>query len=165
MFCEDASPSTCFSAGARHALSAPSLHQRFAIRLLVEAHFHHINAYIEAEHRACKGERRTPLPGAGLGGEPLHTSLLVVKRLGYGGVGFVAARRPHPFVFVVDPGGRIERPLQATRPIERRRTPLTIDFAYWFGDLNRALCRHFLLDQRHWKQRFEILGSYRLQRP
>src|SRR6516225_10371087 len=159
MFREDAPPRICFRARARHALSTPGLHQRLAVRFLLEAHFHHIDAYIEAKHGARKGERRAPLPGAGLGGESLDAGLLVVKGLGHSGVGFVAARWAHPFVFVVDPGGRIERPLQPARPIERRWPPLTVDFADWFGDLDHALGRHLLLDQRHWEQGLEILWS------
>src|SRR5271166_4930717 len=127
MFGKDAPPGMRFAAWARHALSTPSLHHRLAVRLLLEAYLHHIDAHIETEHGARVGERGAPLPGAGLGGEPLDAGLLVVKGLGYGGVGFVAARRAHPFVFVIDPGGRIERPLQPARSIERRRAPLTVD--------------------------------------
>src|SRR6516165_6559253 len=129
MFGKDAPPSACFGARACHALSTPSLHQRFAVRLLLETHFHHIDAYVEAEYGACKGERRAPLPRAGLGGEPLDTGLITVKGLGDGGVGFVATCRAHPFVFVVDPGRRIECPLQPARSTKRGRPPLTIDFA------------------------------------
>src|SRR6516225_6266585 len=165
MFSEDTPAGICFSARARHAFGTPSLHQRLAVRLLLETDFDHIDAHIEAEYNACKGERRAPLAGTGLGGEPRDTGLLVVKGLGHRGVGFVTSGGAHPFVFVIDLGGGIERPLQPARPIERRRSPLTVDFADRLGDFDRALGRYLLLDQRHWKQRFEILWSDGLQGP
>src|SRR6516164_2165166 len=126
MFCEDAPPGICFAARARHALGAPSFHHRLAIRLLIEADPYHVHAHVEAEYRTREGERGAPLPGAGLGGKSLDASVLVVKGLGYGGVGFVAARRAHPFIFVVDPCRRIERPLQSARSIEWRGPPLAV---------------------------------------
>src|ERR1700739_2166087 len=131
-------PDTCFSAGARHAIGAPSLHQRLAIRLLIEADLYHVHAHIEAEYRAREGERRAPLSRAGLGSEPLDAGLLVVEGLSYGRIGFVAARRAHPLVFVVDLGRRIESPLQPARPIERGGTPLAVDLPVRFGDFDRA---------------------------
>src|SRR6516162_2920876 len=104
MFCEDAPPGICFAARARHALGAPSFHHRLAIGLLIEADAYHVHAHIEAEYRTREGERRAPLPGAGLGGKSLDASVFVVEGLSYRRVGFVAARRAHPFIFVVDPG-------------------------------------------------------------
>src|SRR6516165_8949668 len=165
MFSEDTPAGICFSARARHAFGTPSLHQRLAVRLLLEADFDHIDTHVETKHSARKGKCRAPLAGTGLGGEPRDASLFVVKGLGYRGVWFVAAGGAHPFVFVIDFGGGIERSLQPARPIKRRRSPLAVDFADRLGDFDRALARYLLLDQRHWKQRFEILRSNRFQSP
>src|SRR6516165_6144366 len=127
MFCEDAPPGICFAARARHALAAPSFHHRLAIGLLIEADPYHVHAHIEAEYRTREGERGAPLPGTGLRGKSLDASVLIVKGLGYSGVVFVAARRTHPFIFVVDLGRSIERPLESACPIKWRGPPLTVD--------------------------------------
>src|SRR5882762_11287185 len=102
MFLQDAPPGICFAARARDALGTPSLHQSLAVRLLLEAHLHHVDAHVETKHRAREGERRTPLPGAGLGREPPDAGFLVIKGLSHGGVRLVAASWAHPFIFIVD---------------------------------------------------------------
>ena len=50
-------------------------------------------------------------------------------------------------------------------PIERRRPPELIDFPHLVRDVDPALLRHLLLDQRHGKDRQQVFRSNRLQRP
>src|SRR5207237_9643411 len=99
-------------AGPRDASGAPGFHQRLAVGLLLEADAHHVDAHLETEEGAGKSQRRTPLPGAGLRREPPDTSLLVVEGLRHGGVRLMAASGADALVFVINPGGGIQRPLQ-----------------------------------------------------
>src|SRR4029079_123918 len=84
---------------------------------------------LKAEQRAGKCERRAPLASAGLGRKPLDALLLVVPGLRHRGVRLVRARRRDALVLEVDLRRRIERPLEATRADERRRTPHAVDVA------------------------------------
>ena len=53
----------------------------------------HVHLALEVELRAGEGERRAPLAGAGLGGEPRDALRLVVEGLRHRGVGLVRAGR------------------------------------------------------------------------
>ena len=61
-------------------------------------------------------ERRAPLAGAGLGGEPGDALRLVVERLRHRGVRLVRAGRRHRLVLEVDAGRRARAPPRAARP-------------------------------------------------
>ncbi len=95
----------------------------------------------------------------------LDAGFLVVERLRHRGVGLVDAGGAHAFVLVVDARRGVERLLQPARAEQRRRPPLPVDVAHRPRNLDLALGAHLLLDQRHRKQRREIVGADRLQRP
>ena len=146
MLREDGTPGRGRVARAGDALCPEGLHEGASIRLVVEAHLDHVDDDLEAEHGPGQGERRAPLTGTGLGGDPLHAFLFVVEGLRDGGIGLMTAGRAHALVLVVDLRRRLERFLQSTCPVEWRGAPLPIDLAYRLGDLDLALAAHLLLD-------------------
>ena len=162
MFLQDGAAAIGLVRRRRDAARAIGLHQRAAVRLLIERHPHLEDQHVDAEQRAGEGERRAPLPGAGLGAQPLDTGLLVVPGLRDRGVGLVRARRRDAFVFEVDFGGSAELLLEAARADQGRRPPHPIDVAHRLGNVDVTLCRHLLHDQFHRKQRLEIGGTDRL---
>src|SRR5262249_19105369 len=125
---------------------AVALHQQAAIGLLVVAHLDHVDGAVETEEAAGHREGAAPLAGAGLGRESPDAFLLVVVRLGDGGVRLVAADRAHALVLVVDPGRRLEVLLQAKGAMQRRRPPELVDVAHLVRDVDPAVGAHFLLD-------------------
>src|SRR5262249_60412067 len=129
-----------------------------AIGLLVVRDLHHVHLALQAEEAARLGQRGAPLASAGFRGEAGDFLLLVVVRLRHRRVWLVTAGRADAFVLVVDPRRGIERLLEATGAIERRRAPETIDVAHRFRNLDPALLAHRLLDQLHGKQRREAFG-------
>ena len=151
-------------ARARDAFRAIGLHQRPPVGLLVVGDLDHVDLDLEAEQRAGEGERRAPLPRAGLGRELRDAFLLVVEGLGHGGVGLVAAGGADALVFVEDARGRSERLLQPPSAIKRRRAPHAIDVADRLRDLDLPFAAHFLADERHRKQRAKIVRPDRLTR-
>ena len=116
-------------AWARDAFRAVGLHQRPPVGLLIVGDPDHVDLDFEAEQRAGEGERRAPLPGAGLGRKLGYALFLIVEGLGDRGVGLVAPGGADALVFVEDARGRSERLLEPPRAIERRRTPQAIDVA------------------------------------
>ena len=136
-------------ARAGEDLGAPGLHHRAAERLLLVADLDHEDAHRQAEHLAGEGYRRTPLAGAGLGGQPLGAGHLVVEGLRHGGVRLVRTGRRNAFVLVEKLGRRAERLLQTQRATERGRAPQGVDLAHFLGNGDPALGRHFLLEDRH----------------
>ena len=54
--------------------------------------------------------------------------------------------------------------LETARAVERGRPPLPVDVAHRLRDLDLALGRDLLQDQRHREERREIVGADRLQR-
>ena len=88
--------------------------------------------------------------------EPLDAGLLVVPGLRHRGVGLVRAGRRDALILVVDFGRRPELLLEPARADQRRRPPHAVDVAHRFGNLDVALGRDLLEDQRHRKQRLEI---------
>src|SRR5262249_41240397 len=119
---------------------------------------------LDPEYLAREGERGSPLSGAGLGGDASDAFLVVVVGLGDRGVRLVAPGRRDALPLVVDARRRPERLLQAVGPVERRRSPQTIDVPDRFRDVDPALLAHLLLDDLHWKERHEILGADGLER-
>ena len=154
-----ARPESVSSARARDALRAVGLHQRPPIGLLVVGDLDHVDLDFEAEQRAREGERRAPLPGAGLGRQLRDALLLVVESLGDGGVGLVAAGGAHALVFVENARARSERLLEPPRAIERRRSPHPVDVAHRRRDFDMPLAADFLADQRHRKEGREIVRA------
>ena len=150
--------------GRSGAGRAPGFHQRPAVGFLIVGNPHHEDFHFDAEQRPGEGQRGTPLPGAGFGGDAFDAGFLVVERLSDGGVGFVAAGRTDAFVLVIDPRRSAERPFQPAGPIQRAGSPLPIDLPDRFRNLDLSLGGHFLLDQRHREQRRQIIRPDRLQR-
>ena len=110
---EDRLAGVGLAARACDAFRAVGLHQRPPIRLLIVGDPDHVDFDFEAEQRAGEGERRTPLPRAGLGRELGHALFLVVKSLGDGGVRLVAAGRADALVFVEDARRSFRAPARA----------------------------------------------------
>ena len=163
MLGEHRAPGVGVLAGARDAGRAVGLHHRLAVGLLVEAHPHHVHLHLQPEERRRVGQRRAPLPGPGLRRQTRDPRFLVVERLGDGGVGLVAAGGAHPLVLVVDARGGIEGLLQPAGAVERGRAPRAVRLAHRRRDLDLALGRHLLPDQRHRKERREVVGTDRLE--
>ena len=153
--------------GARRGdhLRPPRLHHVAPVRLLVVADAHHVDLHVDAEELPGERERAAPLAGARLRRDPLHAGFLVVEGLRDRGVRLVAAGGAHSLVLVVDLRRRAERLLEAVRAIERRRPPQLVDVTHGPGDLDPALARHLLLDERHREERGEVGRADRLLRP
>ena len=144
---------------------APGLHHRAPVRLLVVGGADHPDLAVDAVLRAGEGQRAAPLPGAGLGGEPLGALGRVVVRLRDGGVRLVRPGRRHALVLVVDPRRGVQRLLQPVRPVQRGGPPQPVDVQHLVRDGDVGVGRHFLADQLHREQRREILRAHRLARP
>ena len=138
------------------AARAVGFHQRAAIGFLIVGDADLEHGHFHAEQRAGKGQRGAPLAGAGFGREPFDALLLVVPGLRHRGVRLVRACGRDAFVFVINLGRRAERLLQTLRAHQRRRPPHAVDVADRLGDVDGALLRYLLQDQRHRKQRLEI---------
>ena len=143
---------------------AKRLDHQAAIGLLVVAGAHLPDLALEVEQRAGESKGGAPLAGAGLRGELLHPSKLVVVRLRNSRVGLVAARRAHPFVLVIDVCRRAERLLEAVGAEQRRRPPLAIHVKDGPGDVDVAVLGDLLQDQVHREERSEVVGSRWLER-
>src|SRR5260370_10896403 len=133
MFRQILPPGICFLGGARTALSAPSLHQRLAVGLLLETDAHHVDAHLKPEQGARKGQRRTPLPGAGFGREPLNAGFLVIEGLRHGGVRLVAAGRADALLLFINSCGGVASPAPPAGWFERGGAPppLVLADALW----------------------------------
>ena len=162
---EDRSPVVGVRRRAGNARRAERFHEQPTIGLLVVRHPHHEDLNVDAEQRARERQRRAPLAGAGLRGDLPGARFPVVKGLRHRRVRLVAAGWTHAFVLVVDPGWRLESLLEPPRTEERCRTPLPVDVAHGFGDLDLARARNLLHDERDREQRREIVRSDRLHRP
>ena len=101
--------------------AAESLDHHPAVRLRVVRSADLPHLALEAEHRAGHRQRRAPLPGAGLGGQPAYALLGVVERLRHRGIRLVAAGRADALVLVVDVRRRAERLLEPVRPVQAAR--------------------------------------------
>ena len=140
-------------------LGAPELHHALAVGLLLEAHLHHVDGALEAEHLAGQRDGAAPLPGAGLAGDALRAADLVVVGLGHGGVGLVRAGRRDPLVLVVDVGRGAERLLEPVGAEERAGAPDLVDLADLVGDLHPAFRAHLLLDEPHGEEGEQVGGG------
>ena len=150
--------------GAVHG-GAERLHHQAPVGLLVVADPDLPHFALEPEQRAGQRERAAPLAGARLCRELPNPGFGVVVRLGHRSVGLVAAHRAHPFVLVVDARGGLERLLKAVCPEERAGPPLAVDVEDGPRDLDEPFRRDLLEDEVHRKQRGEVVGAGRLERP
>ena len=141
---------------------SPGLHHRATIGFLAVADLDHIDAHVETEHLPGQRHRTAPLAGAGFGGDALDAGLLVVIRLGHGGVGFVRTCRGNALVLVVDARRCAQRFLEPRCAHQRRRSPQPIDFAHGLRNRNPALGRHLLLENRHRENRAHLFRRRRL---
>ena len=148
--------------GAVH-LAAEGPHQHAAVGLLVERRTDLPDLAVEPENAAGKGERGSPLPGAGLGGQPAYAVDRVVVGLRHGGVGLVRADGRDALVLVVDVRGGVERLLEAAGAVQRRRPPQPVDVEHLAGDVDVALAGDLLRDQLRREQRCQVVGADRLQ--
>ena len=155
-------PASVSSDGLRWTVAAPGLDHRPAVGLLVVGDADHEHLAFELEHLTGERQRRAPLPGAGLGRELANPGLRVVERLRDRGVRLVRARRRDALVLVVDVGRRIQGPFEPASTQQRRRAPKLVDLADLVRDLDLGLGRDLLLDQRHRKQRRQVLRPQRL---
>ncbi len=149
---------------ARRDGGAEGLHQDAAVRLALVgvADLPHLAGL--AEDLRGERERRSPLAGPGLGGEP-HAALLgVVVRLRHRRVGLVRADGALALVLVVDPRGGAEGGLEATRAVQRAGTPQAVDLAHLLGDLDPPLGGRLLRDEPHREERGQVVGDQRLLR-
>ena len=121
--------------------AAERLDHHLAVGLLVVRRPHLPDLALQAELRARERQRRAPLPGTGLGGQPPDARLRVVERLRHRGVRLVRAGRRDAFVLVVDPRRRAERLLQPVRPEQRARPPQPVDVEHLLGDVDVLLGR------------------------
>ena len=160
---EDAATGVGHVGGRRVHGRAPRLHHRPAIGFLLVRHLDHVDRDLEAEQRAGKGERRAPLSGSRLGGQPLHALFGVVVGLGYGGVGLVRTGGRDSFVLVVDVRRRVQRLLEAIGAIDRAWPPDAINLSHLVRDLDPRFGRHLLRDDRLREDRREVGGTHRLQ--
>ncbi len=87
---------------ARVDRRAERLHHHAAVRLLPVRDADHEDLALEPVQLRRVGQRRAPLPGAGLGRDALAAVLRAVERLRHGRVGLVRAGRAAALVLVVD---------------------------------------------------------------
>ena len=118
----------------RDDLRAVHLHDRATLRLLLVGAAHHIDGEIESEITARHAERRAPLPRARLGGESLEPLLFCVVRLRDRAVELMAAAGVVTLELVIDLGRRVEIPLEAVRPDQRRGTVHLVEISDLVGD-------------------------------
>ncbi len=141
------------------------LHHRPPVRLLVVGGAHLPDLALEVELGAGERQRRAPLPGTGLGRQLRDARLRVVVRLRHRGVRLVGTGRAGALVLVVDPGRGAEGPLQAVRPVQRRRPPQPVDVEDLVGDRDVAVGGDLLRDEVHREQRRQVVGTDRLVGP
>src|SRR5437763_12328216 len=127
--------------GAGEHFGAIGLDHGAPVGLLLVAGLDHVDGALEPEQRAGERQRAAPLASAGLRRQSADAFGLVVVGLSDSRIGLMAAGWAGAFVFVVHMRGRIERPLEAERPIEWGRAPQPVDVAYLVRDLDARLLR------------------------
>ena len=144
---------------------AVGAHDLAAERLLFVGALHHVDVAVEAEERAGHGERRAPLPRAGLGRDALQALLLRVVSLRDGGVQLVAAGRVVALELVVDLRGGLQRLFQKVRADQRRRTVHLVEVEHLVRNRDlRRIVVEFLLHQLIAEHVPELLRGHRLTR-
>ena len=141
---------------------AVDLHHRAARGLLVVGAAHLPHLAVHAVLRGRERQRRAPLAGAGLGGEPADALLVVVPGLRHRGVGLVRPGGADPLVLEEDLRGGVEQLLQPAGPDQRGGPPQAVDVEHAARDVDVLLGGDLLLDQRHREERGEVLGPDRL---
>ena len=141
-------------------LAAFSLKRRFIHRINLEVN---LVIDLDAEDGAGVGQRGTPRPGSRFGGDMADARFPVVKGLRYGRVRLVAPGRANPFIFEIDACRSIKCFLKSAGTVQGRRTPLPVDFPDRLRDLDLALRRDLLGDQRHREQRRQVVRADRFQ--
>ena len=126
------------------------------------ARFHHVDGAFEPEELARERHGRTPLACACFGGDPAHAFLLVVVGLRQGCIQFVTTGRTDALVFEVDAAICLQRFLKTDRTHERSGAPNLVELAHLIGNLDPALRRHLLLDDRLGEKRREVCRRERL---
>ena len=145
-----------FHAGAGHTFPPPGFHHGFTIRLLVKADPDYIHLAFQSELTAGKGQRTSPLPGAGFSGQSFDAEDFIVIGLGNGGVGFVASRRTDAFVFKIDPRRGIQGFFQREGPDQGGRPPDAVNIQDRFRNVNPPVRTDLLFNQVHGKYRRQI---------
>ncbi len=111
-----------------------------------------------------KCQRRAPLPGTRLGRELGDALLVVVVGLRNGSVRLVRSGRADALVLVVDACRGVEHLLQTVGAEQRRRPPQPVHVEHAAGDVDVAVLRDLLHDERHREQRRKVVGPDRLHR-
>ena len=124
-----------FGGGCVHG-RAPRFHHCPPIRLLLVRHLDHVDGDLEPEQRARKRQRRAPLAGPGLRGQPLHALFGVVVGLRHRRVGLVRTGGRDSFVLEVDVRRCVERLLEAIGPIDRAWPPHAVNLSHLVRDLD-----------------------------
>ena len=148
-----------FLTGAGHYVGSPDLHHAAPIGFLLIADLYHVYLALNIEEAAGHGQGAAPLTRSGFGGDALNTFLLVVVGLGHRSVRFVATRRAHPLVLVVDLGRRIQGLLQAVSTVKGRRPPQLVDLLHLLWNVYGPLLAHLLGDDSHGKEGRQVLGA------
>src|SRR5205807_1896858 len=99
----------------------------------------HVHCAAQAETLAGHCESGTPLPRASASSQVTNPSFVVVVDLCQSSVKLVAASGAAAFVLVVNPGRRIEQPLQSIGAVERRGSPAPILVSHRLRNFDKAL--------------------------
>ncbi len=159
---EDLSTRLGQAGGAAVHGRAERLHHRAPVGLAVVRRPHLPHLALEPVLRAGEGQGRAPLARARLGRQRPDAAARVVVGLRHRGVGLVRARGGDALVLVVDAGRRAQRPLEAVRPVQRRRPPEPVDVEHLVGDVDVGVTGDLLRDQLHREQRRQVVRSHRL---
>ena len=149
-----------FGAGAGDAVCAPGRHHGFAVGFLVEADADHKHLAFETELGTGKGQGAAPLAGTGFGGQFFDAEFFVVICLGHRRIGLVAPGRTDAFIFIIDPGRRIQCFFKRIRSYQRAGTPDIVYPQNFFGNIDPALRADFLLDEIHREYRCQHIRRY-----
>src|SRR5690606_2506720 len=144
--------------------SAEALDEAAPIRLLLVADADHVDLGLDPEQRPGEDERAAPLSRAVFGEHPRDALGAIVDGLISRGFRLLRAGRRDALVLEVDPRRRVERLLQADRPVQRRRAVDAVCLANLLWDLDQALGADLLANELHREQRCQRLGPDRLAR-
>ena len=151
-------------ARARDDLRPEEAHEDAAVRLLREAHLHHVDPQVHLELLARERQGAPPLPRARLRRQAVDAADLVVVGLGYGRVRLVAPRGGNALVLVVDARRGSQRLLEAVGADQGRGAPEGEDLHHGLGDVEEPLGAHLLLEEGPGEDAQHLVGGDGLPR-
>ena len=137
-------------------LGTKRFHEGSTVGLLGKAHLHHVDGALNANHLAGDRQSGSPLSRTGLGRDALCALFLVIEGLGQCSVDLVRAGRASTLVLVVDMRRGIKQLFEPTGPDQWAWTEKPVCVADGVWDVDPTVCRYFLLDDFHRKQRKEV---------